>query len=334
MKNIKLKPLTKEQIIISTDRLTRFKFTETKYMRVFKDILVNNLIEPKYKKTEIDNLDYAEITRLAEFIINFSLKELGVNIENSNRINKELKDYENYLFKLDDNTNKFLENNINYDGITVLAENSDVKNLQWFNSLKTDSDRILMRENHSLKYPLSCVLICEGITEETLLPEFARICGYDFDKNGVFVISAGGKNQVVKTFYQLAEFLKIPIFVLLDSDADENYREILPKLRANDKIHIIKHGEFEDILPVHLLEKTLTYATRNISLTENEKIEDGKTVEYLTEFFKHRGLHEFKKAEFAAMVKFNISDKTDVSDEIREIILELSKTSSNALENS
>lgn len=326
LKNLKIKPLTKEQIIISADRLTRFKFTETKYLRVFKDILTNNLIQPKYKKTDLDNMDYAELTETAEFIINSSLNEIGINIQNSKQINKELMMYENSIFNLDYNIQKLLNNSINYDAIIELTKYSDVKNLQWLNSLSENSDRFLMRKEHSLLYPLSVIFICEGITEETLMPEFAKLEGFDFHKNGIYILSAGGKNQVVKTFYKLSEYLKIPIFVLLDSDADENYKEIIPRLRRFDKIHIIKKGEFEDILPVHLLEKTLTYATKNISLTGEEKIEDGKTVEYLTEFFKHRGLHEFKKAEFAAMVKKNIKDSSDLSEEIKEIIHELSTT--------
>lgn len=45
---------------------------------------------------------------------------------------------------------------------------------------------------------------------------------------------------------------------------------------------------------------------------------------FLEEFFKHRGLHEFKKSEFAELVKENISCSEDVSDEIKEIIKELS----------
>ncbi len=55
---MKIKQLTKEQLIISTDRLTRFKEPEIKYLRVFKDIILNNLIEPKYKKSELDEMSY------------------------------------------------------------------------------------------------------------------------------------------------------------------------------------------------------------------------------------------------------------------------------------
>ena len=321
--SIKVKPLTKEQIIISADRLTRFKFTEQKYLRVFTDILVNNLISPKMKKTEIEETDYKKITELAEYIINSSLEKLGISIQNSGKINEKLKQYENLVFVLESSCEKLLDNNINYDGILELLGKTCVKNLQWLKSLSSDSDPVALRELHSLKFPISTVLICEGITEEILLPEFAKLMDFDFDKNGIFILSAGGKNQVVKTFYKLVECLKLPIFVLLDKDAEENYREILPKMRKIDRIHLIEHGEFEDILPVKLLEKTLAFATKNISIAEEGEIHEGETVEFLTDFFKHRGLHEFKKAEFAHMVKENISSKEDVSEEISEILKEL-----------
>ena len=168
-------------------------------------------------------------------------------------------------------------------------------------------------------------MLCEGITEETLLPVFAKICGCNFKEQGVYIISAGGKNQVVKYFYNFANSLKIPVFILLDNDAEENLREIEPKLRSFDKIHLLKSGEFEDLLPNSLITKTLNYATKNISLAPIENLEQSSSkVEFLEEFFRHRGLHEFKKAEFAELVKENISSLEDVSDEIKEIIKELS----------
>ena len=45
---MKIKPLTKEQILISTDRLTRFKLPEERYLRVFGDIVSWGLLEPVY----------------------------------------------------------------------------------------------------------------------------------------------------------------------------------------------------------------------------------------------------------------------------------------------
>lgn len=51
------------------------------------------------------------------------------------------------------------------------------------------------------------------------------------------------------------------------------------------------------------------------------------TVEFLEEFFRTRGLHEFKKAEFASFVRENIAGDEDISPEIKEIIRSLSEIS-------
>ena len=310
---MKIKPLTKEQIIISIDRLTRFKDPETKYLRVFKDIILTNLIEPKFKKADLDLMDYTEITQLAQDIINSSLD----SIPNSMIINQRLFDYENSIFKISENAQKLLKNKINYEAIIKLLPDNAPDNLQFLKSLHTPAET-----RHC--FPIEKIILCEGITEEILLPEFAKLCGFDFNANGIYVISAGGKNQVVKYFYKFADSLKIPIFVLLDNDADENLHQIRPKLRNNDKIHLLKSGEFEDLLPETLIVKTLNYATANISLAQIEGLENCTSkVEFLENFFKHRGLHEFKKSEFAQLVKENINSSADISEEIAEIINEI-----------
>lgn len=315
---MKIKPLTKEQLTISADRLTRFKDTEIKYLRVFKDIIINNLIDPKLKKQELDNMDYEELTNIAETIINSSFSEKNDDLI----INQRLYDYENSIFKLNENTKKLLKNKINYKKIIELLPENIPNNLKW---LKTLSATI--PDNTSFGYPIKTIILCEGITEEILLPKFSQICGYDFNKYGIHILSAGGKNQVVKYFYNFAEKLKIPIFVLLDNDAKSNLMEIKPKLRDIDKIHLLKSGEFEDMLPNTLIIKTLNYATKNISLAPIEDLESCTSkVEFLENFFKHRGLHEFKKSEFAHLVNQNITDINDVSPEIIEIIKEIKGT--------
>ena len=136
---------------------------------------------------------------------------------------------------------------------------------------------------------------------------------------------AGGKNQVVKTYYKLAEELKLPIFVLLDNDAKENLEQITPKLRNQDKIHLISSGEFEDLLPTNLILKTVNSEFQNfVTITEEEFNPELSTVNNLVEIFRIKGLHEFKKADFAQKVAENIFDVSDVSEEIKEIFEELS----------
>ena len=94
MKNSKVKPLTKEQLIISVDRLTRFKNTEVKYLRVFSDILTNNLISPKFKKSDLEAMDYEELKSWAEYIINYSLEVLGLDLDKDYSLNQRLFEYE------------------------------------------------------------------------------------------------------------------------------------------------------------------------------------------------------------------------------------------------
>lgn len=334
MKNSKVKPLTKSQIIISIDRLTRFKNTETKYLRVFKDILTQNLIEPKFKKTDLEKMDYSELRNWAEFVINYSLEMAGLTLEDDYLINQRLLNYENSVFENNKNVQELLNNKINYKACLSYIDEKSPKNLLWLKNLEISSDIRKSRFDNSLRFPVEKVVIAEGATEETLLPEFAKRCGYDFDKEGIYVLSAGGKNQVVKLYYQLVESLKLPIFVLLDKDAKENLEEIQPRLRDIDKIHLLDCGEFEDLLPIKLVERTLDYELKNISMLEKEKLnEDIPRVKFLEEVFKTRGMHEFKKVEFAQMVKKNIKHEEDISPEVVEIIDEIRLSTKDRLEN-
>lgn len=334
MKNSKVKPLTKSQIIISIDRLTRFKNTETKYLRVFKDILTQNLIEPKFKKTDLEKMDYSELRNWAEFVINYSLEMAGLTLENDYLINQRLLNYENSVFENNKNVQELLNNKINYKACLSYIDEKSPKNLLWLKNLEISSDIRKSRFDNSLRFPVEKVVIAEGATEETLLPEFAKRCGYDFDKEGIYILSAGGKNQVVKLYYQLVESLKLPIFVLLDKDAKENLEEIQPRLRDIDKIHLLDCGEFEDLLPIKLVERTLDYELKNISMLEKEKLnEDIPRVKFLEEVFKTRGMHEFKKVEFAQMVKKNIKHEEDISPEVVEIIDEIRLSTKDRLKN-
>lgn len=357
-KELKIKPLSEQQIIISLDRLTRFKYTEDKYLRVFKEIIASNLIHPKYKKKELDLLDYAELARLAEEIINFSLRvvagRVGLLSHQHPTINQKLLEYEKSVFIFDKNVEKLLKNKIDYDAALEIIDGGlgnppyadDLpQNLKWLKSLAQDDDyppleggskslisgrginvkpqnQIENREKFALKFPIEKVILVEGITEEILLPKFAKLCGCDFDKKGINLISAGGKNQVVRIFYQLADVLKLPIFILLDSDAESNYEEIKPKLRKGDVVYVLKNGEFEDVLPLNLIKRTLNRMLKNFS---SISIEDLRKPEPMTkilhEVLKEKGL-EFKKAEFAAFVGKNIT-KNDISTEIQEIVAEL-----------
>lgn len=314
--------------MISLDRLTRFKYTEDKYLRVFKDVILSNVIEPKFKRKDLDEMEYSTLKDLAETVFNLSISSLSSVVVGTHIINEKLFNYENKVFNLNEEINKLLDNKINYDlAITLIQEENSPKNLIWLKSLINNES---IREEKSIRFPIEKVVITEGITEEILLPVFAEHLGLNFDKNGIQVISAGGKNQVVKLVYTLANQLKLPMFILLDNDAKENYEQILPKLREFDKIYLLSHGEFEDILPKELIIKTLNDYFKNLNIIEDNEFEDERMVKNLEEIFKKKGFHEFKKAEFAQLVKNHISSDEDLSDEIKLIIEELRKLTSSA----
>lgn len=322
---MKYKKLSKEQIIISIDRLTRFKNPKDKYLRVFSEILSSNLIEPRLKKDDILNLDYSVITGYATEILNNSLDIVEKSSPDFS-INQKLAEYENSVFFIDKTTSTLLDNKIDYANIIQILPDMPV-NLRWLKMIASLNDIISAREKYQLKFPIREVVLVEGITEEILLPAFSKFLGFDFYEKGIHIIPAGGKNQVVKLYYELAEELKIPIFVLLDRDAEENIKQITPKLRKQDRIHLVSCGEFEDMLPKNLIVKTVNSHFKNFLEINIEEIINNEysTVEVLEELFKQKGLHEFKKAEFAKLVKDNIFEKDDISEEIIKIIKEISK---------
>lgn len=318
---MKYKKLTKSQIIISIDRLTRFKNPEEKYLRVFKDIIISNLIEPKYKKHTLDEMSYEQIRDIAVEIFNSSLE----NSEPDLYINQYLKDYETKIFHISKDGEILLENRLNYSNAIKLLSNDIPENIKWLKDISKKEEILEKRNTNGTLFPIEKVVIVEGITEEVLLPKFSNICGYDFNKNGIKVISAGGKNQVVKLYYRLSEELKLPIFVLLDKDAEANEELINHKLRKQDKVHLLDSGEFEDILPKELIVKTINNEFKNFVKTSKKELfaEDLPTVKILEEFFKDKCLHEFKKAEFANRVEQQTTSEKDISEEVKTIIKEV-----------
>jgi predicted ATP-dependent endonuclease of OLD family len=176
----------------------------------------------------------------------------------------------------------------------------------------------------ALKYPIEKIVLCEGITEEILLGEFAKKINYDFDKNGIFLIGAGGKNQVARKYYKMVEEIKLPIFILLDYDAINTKDLILPKLRKKDSVYLIKEGEFEDIIPRKLILNTINNSFKNSAQIQEKDFDKSiPTVKNLKEIYRINGLGDFSKADFAKNVKTNLFDKKQVSEELEAIIKEI-----------
>lgn len=177
------------------------------------------------------------------------------------------------------------------------------------------------RTLHALKFPLRLLIIVEGTTEETLLPVFSEISGINFDKSGIQLIAAGGKNQVVKLYEQYKQILNLPIFIILDSDASNIAQDNLQDLRNKDKVFVIPKGEFEDILPVELICRSINaYFKMTAQICSSEICKADSMADHLVNIWKEKGLGDFSKSDFAHIVKENISDKSDISPILNEII--------------
>ena len=214
--------------------------------------------------------------------------------------------------------------NININGVLALIsdKNNLPLNLKRLAVIEHDHQNLIeKRQKYGLRFPVEKVVLCEGITEEILLPRFAKLSGFDFDKNGVKLISAGGKNQVAKLYCELKDELKIPIFILLDADAVEISEKINCVLRDTDSMYLICHGEFEDIFSLNLIKRTINKRFKNIcecciaDFKRNEPM-----TKTLSEFYRLHELGDFQKADFAKELAQNLKYETDLTDEIKQIV--------------
>lgn len=316
---MKYKIPDKNYIKISLDRLTRFKPVIERYERVVDDILHKFLISSADDK--ISNLALEEKINLSSEIFNSAL-----NKKTDLSLNEIIKKDEEKIFYLTETEKKYLNSKIDFEAALDLFETDELPlNLQRLKLQKNlDSDKT--RKKYSTLYPVKKAVLTEGITEETLLIEFAKILGVDFKKEGIFVLGAGGKNQVARKYYKMIEEIKIPVFILLDNDADEICELIKPKLRKIDSLYKIKSGEFEDILPKNLIKNALNFHFSQNLLSNGDDFEESNhMVENLNNCYKNNGWGEFKKADFAKIVReYILSAKNPpVSDELIKITEEI-----------
>ena len=186
------------------------------------------------------------------------------------------------------------------------------------------------RQKNGVLSPIELVVVTEGITEEILLPAFSEFAGINFDKNGIKIISPGGKNQMLKLYKKLSGETNLPILMIFDSDGFEEANSIKNNLRNIDEIYIIPGGEFEDILPDKLICKAVNIHYR---LTGEMNLSDiagaEKKSRTLSDIWKEKGFGEFKKSEFAKIIAKNISKKSDLSNELKTIFVKISSKLNN-----
>ena len=324
----KYKLMTEEDILISLDRLSRFKNPEIKYVRVFYDIILKHLIFPSVSKHKLDELPASFLVDTVSEIWNNSVENIFGKADGDCF---SLKQYDEIQYNISDS---YILELMNADlKIAPVLKNIDEKNLpknvlflkKLFLKYSKNADIAVLgdeiRKKYQTLFPVKKLILTEGITEEILLPKFAEISGYNFDENGVYILATGGKSKVLSIYAELKYVLKIPVFVLLDNDAEPVYNDIVSVLRKEDKAYLIKSGEFEDILSKDLIIKSfsdMNYDVAPADITETSS-ENG-TCFALENLWKSRGLGEFRKAHFAKAANNCLNDKKYISEEIKTIL--------------
>lgn len=332
---IKYKLLSFDELVINLDRLSRFKLPEENFNRVFNSIIYKNLIFPKYSKIDIEELDPKIIGKIVEEIWNKSVANIFA-VKNINTVsNQVLKISILETFKnINERTKTYINTKLNFSDIlkNIDYETAPI-NLKFL--IKADKefsdkkkinidDLTLLRNKYSLLFPIKKLIIVEGITEEILLPVFANKMKSDFNKEGIFILGAGGKSKSPTLYTKVKDKIKIPIIFLFDSDAKEICTFLQDNIEKKDKIILIESGEFEDIISLNLLKRALNDEYKPATPIIKEELHIYKKMcENIENFYRTRHLGEFKKSKLSKIIAKNIKYNTDITNEIREIILSI-----------
>lgn len=332
--SIKYKLLSFDELVINLDRLSRFKTPEESFDRVFSSIIYKNLISPKYSKYDIESLDAKVISNIVEEIWNASVFNLFGKYNTNCVANNALRlSIEKTFTNIETRTKVFLNSKLNF---SLILQHLDYKsapiNLKFlikvvseFESENIDIEKLkYIREKYSLLFPIEKLIIVEGITEEILLPVFASKIKSDFNKNGVFILGAGGKSKSPTLYFKLKDKLKIPVVLLFDSDAKEICSSLQEQIKNKDKTILIESGEFEDIISINLLKRALNNEYQPVTPIIKEELHIYKKMcENIENFYRTRHLGEFKKSKLSKIIAKNVKYDTDITDEIKKIILNI-----------
>ena len=295
-----------DEMILALDRISRFKFPEKKLKRVYIETICSHLISPSLKKTDIEKFDNKSLTQYFTDIWNYSVENNFGKLNTDYTLNKNYVEQEKACYI----TNKEL--------LDLMPKNADFKTL--INNIPSNK---IPSNFKDYKTPQKIVLT-EGITEEILLPEFSKIHGYSWEENRVKIVGTGGKSKIL-TFYNIFKSqIKIPIYILLDNDAQIIFEQIKMCLRNTDCVHIISVGEIEDIIPVSLFKKAVNTEYKlqaKISVKDFDK--SLSMVDNLHNIYKNNGFGEFKKSKMAQLIKDILSPNIVLSEELTEIMNEI-----------
>lgn len=123
-------------------------------------------------------------------------------------------------------------------------------------------------------FPTNSIIFVEGSTERTVLPILAKKMDYDFSKLGISVISIRGKTSGkyhLKVWAEAAGNIRIPYFMILDKDAEENAKKLFEIESSGCRLFLLKKGSIEEYYPPDKLIIAIE-SEYGLKLDENEKV--------------------------------------------------------------
>lgn len=298
--------MTVNEMILALDRISRFKFPKDKLKRVYVETICSNIIGGSSKKSEIFNFENKILCEIFTEIWNFSVENNFTSCSKDFSLNKNYIREEKKCYV------------INKTDLDLMPKECD------FSTLIKNIDKNKIPNNFDKYKTPKKIVLTEGVTEEILMPEFSKVYGFNWDKNGVKIVGTGGKSRILKQYKIFKEQLKIPVFILLDFDAENIFEQLKKEMRKIDSGHLISHGEIEDIIPVNLFKTAINSEFKlQAKISVNDFDKNLSMVKNLKNIFKEKGFGEFKKAKMANLIKTVLSPKSKLSGELESILNEI-----------
>ncbi len=224
---------------------------------------------------------------------------------------------------------------------------SQINVSQNFSQLLRNFSHVNHRSFSSGLSPVKLLILVEGATEALLIPHCAKILEITAFQS-VHIEVSGGKNAIESLYQSYAPRLSIPIAVVLDADAVEQYQSLKTLQRPGDLIALIPDNqpenpfnrEIEDTYPGTLILKALNQVYQlNTVLSEDDYqrwsqhlanedwqalYESGLTPvrrsQFLQDLFRTLGLGTFDKRLFAEQLLSVIETPDDVPEAIRVLL--------------
>ncbi|MBY0546067.1 MAG: hypothetical protein K2W95_02130 [Candidatus Obscuribacterales bacterium] len=179
-----------------------------------------------------------------------------------------------------------------------------------------------MRSRLQANFQPEIVLLVEGATEAILIPHFATLL--KIDANVVLILACGGAKQLQRRYIALSDITRLPVWCLMDRDADEQIAAVQELLRpAKDQLHVWHDGEIEDSLSVAVLLRHLNMFLSRLGAASpvlpDEFEADVSRTSSLDRIWRSRGLGDFDKVGFAKYLAEHMSS-TEVPEQVKHLL--------------